>query len=110
MWQGSTLTLPHNLGEIEGLSQEDGESGLKDLHWHPKGLDFIPVGREELLTDAVALNKIRARELKVMSNMEGSKEMFVGRMKKAQNIHGNASKSHPQVAKVAFEWDSKQKA
>lgn len=32
--------------------------------------------------DAVALNKIRARELRIMNNTEGSKEMSVGRMKK----------------------------
>lgn len=32
--------------------------------------------------DAVALNKIQARELRIMNNTEGSKEMSVGRMKK----------------------------
>ena len=34
------------------------------------------------MTDAVALNKIRARELRIMNNTEGSKEMSMGRMKK----------------------------
>lgn len=71
-----------NLGGLEGLSQEDGESRLRDLHRCSKELDFIPVGKEELLTYAVALNKIRARALRIMKNTEGSKEMSVGRMKK----------------------------